>query len=108
MNLCLTKPEGTLIAPQSGTLANRDRRPPSNQATQKDFSDSKIGFDFGYRCGIRKERLRPCLSQRSEAVYNFSLLEEVMKQDFQKVLKIKPPGDFFSSSGVFVFGEVIL
>jgi hypothetical protein len=30
-----------------------------------------------------------------------------MKQGFQKVLKIKPPRDFFTSSGAFVFAEVI-
>jgi hypothetical protein len=30
-----------------------------------------------------------------------------MKQRFQKVLEIKPPGDFFTSSGAFVFGEVM-
>jgi len=29
-----------------------------------------------------------------------------MKQGFQKVLEIKPPRDFFTSSGAFVFGEV--
>jgi len=42
-------------------------------------------LDFAYRCGIRKERFRPCLSQRFEAVYNLILLEEVMRQGFQKV-----------------------
>jgi hypothetical protein len=30
-----------------------------------------------------------------------------MKESFQKALKIKPPRDFFISSGAFVFGEVI-
>ena len=30
-----------------------------------------------------------------------------MRQDFQKVLEIKPPRDFFASSGAFVCGEVI-
>jgi hypothetical protein len=30
-----------------------------------------------------------------------------MRQGFQKVLEIKPPRDFFTSSGAFVFGEVI-
>jgi hypothetical protein len=47
--------------------------------------DGKLGFDFAYRRGIREERLRPCLSQRFEAVYNLILLEEVMRQGFQKV-----------------------
>jgi hypothetical protein len=79
----------------------------SYQTTQKDISDSKLGFDFGYRCAIRKERPSPCLSQRFEAIYNLSLLEEVMKQSFQKVLKTRPPRDFLTSSGASVFGEVI-
>jgi len=30
-----------------------------------------------------------------------------MTQGFQKVLKIEPPRDFFTSSGAFVFGGVI-
>jgi hypothetical protein len=30
-----------------------------------------------------------------------------MEQSFQKVLEIKPPRDFFTSSGAFVFREVI-
>jgi hypothetical protein len=30
-----------------------------------------------------------------------------MRQDFQKVLEIKPPRDFFTFSGAFVFAEVI-
>jgi hypothetical protein len=80
-------------------------RPPSDHP--EDISDSKLRFDFGYLCDIRKERLRPCLSHRFEAVCNLSLLEEVMKQNFQKMLKIKPPRDFFTSSEVFVSGKVV-
>ncbi len=30
-----------------------------------------------------------------------------MEEGFQKVLKIKPPRDFFTTSGAFVFEEVI-
>jgi len=30
-----------------------------------------------------------------------------MRQGFQKVLEIKPPRDFLTSSGAFVFGETI-
>jgi len=45
------------------------------QATWKDITDYKILIDFRYHCGIRKERLRPCLSQRFKVLYNLSLLE---------------------------------
>jgi hypothetical protein len=78
-----------------------DKKAGHHQTTQKDISDSKLGFDFGYHCAIRKET---CLSQRFEAIYNLSLLEEVMRQGFQKVVETKPPRDFFTSSGAFVFG----
>ena len=54
--------------------------------TLMDISDSKLGFDSSYRCGIRKERLRARPSRRFEAVYKLSLLEEVVRQGFQKVL----------------------
>jgi hypothetical protein len=30
-----------------------------------------------------------------------------MKQNFQKMLKIKPPKDYFTSSEVFVSGKVV-
>ena len=30
-----------------------------------------------------------------------------MRQGFQRVMKMKPPRDFFSSAGAFVFGEII-
>jgi len=30
-----------------------------------------------------------------------------MREDFQKVPKIKPPRDFFTSSGAFAFGKFI-
>jgi len=79
-----------------------DKKAGRNQTAQRDITDSKIMIDFGYRCGKRKEKLRPCLSQRFEAVYNVSLLEEVMRKGFQKVLEIKPPRDFFTSWGAFV------
>jgi len=74
-----------------------DKKAGHPQTTKKDICDSKIEFDFSYRCGIRKERLRPCLSQRSDTVCNFSLLEEVIKQGFHKMLKIKLPRDFVTS-----------
>ena len=44
-------------------------------------------IDFGYRCGIWKERLRSFLSRGIAVVYNLSLLEEVVRQSFQKVQK---------------------
>jgi len=84
-----------------------DKKAAHPQTTQKDISNSKIKFDSCYRCGLRKERLRSCLLQRFEAVYNLSLLEEVMKHRFQNVLKRKPPRDFFAPSGAFLFKEMI-
>ncbi len=55
-----------------------------------------------YRCAIREERLRARLSKRFEAIYNPSLLEEIMRLRFQKVLEIKSPRDLFTSVGAFV------
>jgi hypothetical protein len=65
----------------------------------------KIEFDVTYHCGIRKGRLRLCLLQRCEVIYNLSLLEEVMKKSFQKVLKIKPPRDFFTFRRLLYLGR---
>jgi hypothetical protein len=80
-----------------------DKKARHHQTTQKDISYPEIEFTFSYLCGIRQERLSPCLSQRFDTFYSLNLLEEVMRQGFQEVSEIKPPRNLFTSSGAFVF-----
>ncbi len=49
----------------------------------KNTINYKIKFNFCPRCGIRKERLRPCLSQPFKVAYHLSLLEELTKRSFE-------------------------